>query len=244
MDKNIEQIRELIDKANYCVALTGAGISTLSGIPDFRSDETGLWQKFDPNKIFSLNNFYNNPSDFYEFAFENIYNFISKEPSIVHQVLASWEKEGKLKWTITQNIDLLHQKAGNKNVLELHGSPLKNYCINCKKNYTFEDILPSIEEKKIPTCSECNSVIKPDIIFFEEQLKEEVIKKSQEAVIKADLLLLLGSSMVVYPAAILPQMFLETGGKLIVVNRQPTQYDAFAEIKSDDLQKTFEALSK
>ena len=242
MNAQIEKIHSLIDEAENIVALTGAGVSTLSGIPDFRSDKTGLWVKYDPNLVFSLSHFYQDPSTFYNFAFEHIYKFISGEPSIVHQGLSAMEQAGKLRWVITQNIDLLHQKAGSKRVLELHGSPLNNYCIQCKTTYQLEEILPAIQNGEIPVCCKCQGIIKPDIIFFEEMLKEDVISQSQKAVIKADLLLLLGTSMVVYPAAILPQLFLETGGKMIIVNNQPTQYDPFAEIRLNDLQKTFEEL--
>ncbi len=239
----LNELLELIEGSKHIVAMTGAGVSTLSGIPDFRSDKTGFWKKYDPDLIFSLSRFKKEPHHFYNFAFDNIYSFLNKEPSVVHQVLAKMELNGKLSSVITQNIDLLHQKAGSVNVLELHGSLMDNHCMKCGRKFRIKEINKHIMAREIPLCV-CGGIIKPDIIFFEEPLTEKVFERAQQEMIDADLLFILGSSMVVYPAALLPSVFIRSGGELIIVNKQPTGYDAKARIRIEDLEKTFSFLNE
>jgi NAD-dependent deacetylase len=241
LEDKLRKLTHLIYQSKICVALTGAGVSTLSGIPDFRS-ESGLWQKFDANKIFDYSLYSRQPQYFWNFAFEFIYDFFNKQPNIIHQTLACLEQKGKLKAVITQNIDLLHQKAGNKKVIELHGSPERHYCMQCLKEYSLDWIMEKVKKREIPYCESCRGIIKPDITFFGEMLPEGALEKAMEWAKKADLMLLLGSSMVVYPANLIPAEFLRSGGELIIVNRQSTQYDKMATMRFDDLELVFRYL--
>lgn len=238
MKEKINELYELLKNSSYAVALTGAGISTLSGIPDFRGNQ-GLWKKLDADKIFSYALYRKEPEHFWNFAFDYIYDFFRKKPNVVHHTLALLEKKGIVKAVITQNIDLLHQKAGSKKVIELHGSPMRHYCMDCLTEYPLDWIEEHVQKREIPYCTKCGGIVKPDITFFGEMLPEGAIENAMENAKKADLLLLLGSSMTVYPANLIPGEFLRTGGDLIVVNKQPTQYDSMATLKFDDLEEVF-----
>lgn len=241
--EKIEELWQLIRQSRYSVALTGAGVSTLSGIPDFRS-ETGLWQKYDPYKIFDVRVYRSEPHHFWTFAFDHIYDFFEKQPNVVHRVLARLEEQGWLKGVITQNIDLLHQKAGSKVVIEVHGSPVRHYCLDCGIEMELEDVKKVVARREIPHCPACGGLIKPDITFFGEMLPERAIERAFELARMADLLLLLGSSMVVYPANLIPEEFLRTGGDLVIVNRQPTQYDSMATLRFSELAEVFSTLEE
>lgn len=215
MDEAARQCAELINDSKNVVALTGAGISTSCGIPDFRGPR-GLYvtRQYDPEKVFDINHFRKDPKPFFEFAqdFLNLQNNL--QPSFSHRFLASLEKKGKLSGLITQNIDLLHQKAGSQSALEIHGSFWKSYCQTCGKKYSFEETAEKIFTSGIPMCED--GIIKPDIVFFGENVKrlDEAIAMCESA----DLLLVIGSSCVVQPAAGLPGL---TSGKVIVINLQP-----------------------
>jgi NAD-dependent deacetylase len=231
----MKKLQELISSSNYITALTGAGVSTLSGIRDFRG-KNGLYKDFDADKIFDLNYFLQNPDYYYRQTKDFIYGLENFEPSAIHILLAELENKGVIKSVLTQNIDMLHQKAGSKRVLELHGSPAKHYCLSCKKEYGFSEIAKVVKSGRTPKCEACFGIIKPDIIFFGEQLHAQTLAKAQEETDKADLMIVLGSSLVVNPAAFFPFDLARKGGKLIIVNDQPTPLDKFAQLKFDSLE--------
>ncbi|QTA37963.1 NAD-dependent protein deacylase [Thermosipho ferrireducens] len=215
-------------KTSRTVVLTGAGISTPSGIPDFRS-KNGLYQKYG-QEIFDIKEFYSNPSRFYNFAKEAIFPMISAKPNLAHNVLACLEKNKFVSGIITQNIDNLHQKAGSANVIELHGNVSKYYCVSCKKHYKVADVLKLMEQNDIPIC-ECSGLIRPDIVFFGEELPEQAWNNAVKLVENSDLMLVIGSSLVVYPAAYLPVFHRNRGGKIIIVNKGLTELDEIATVK-------------
>ena len=238
MESKVEKLKELINKSNNIVFFGGAGVSTESGIPDFRS-KYGLYNqkyKYPPEQILSYSFFINKTEEFYKFYREKM-NSLKYNPNITHFKLAQLEKTGKLKIIITQNIDGLHQKAGSKNVLELHGSILKNYCMKCGKFYEAEKIFNSSE---IPIC-ECGGIIKPDVVLYEESLDEEILNKSIQAIIKADLMIVAGTSLTVSPANTLLNFF--RGENLVLINKDITPYDKKANLVINEaLGKVFEKL--
>lgn len=231
----MNELKELIERAKYCVAFTGAGVSTFSGIKDFRG-KNGIYrqQNIDADKIFSLDYFLEDPSYYYTHAKDFIYNLDEKSPGIVHKVLAKLEDQGLLKALITQNIDMLHQQAGSKNVIEIHGSPSEHHCMECGKTFPFPAICDIVKNDQVPYC-ECGGIIKPRIVFFGELLPEVVLNQAFEAARRADLMLVLGSSLVVQPAASLPVHTLNHGGKIVIINDMPTPLDAEAELKYGNL---------
>ena len=244
--KNEETYRKLADRiaaAKHCVAFTGAGVSTLSGIRDFRG-KNGLYTLPETDKMFDIEVFRETPSVYYQLAKEFIYGLPEKEPSIVHQVLAGLEARGILKALITQNIDLLHQKAGSKHVIEVHGSPSRHSCTHCSYSTTFEDVVETARKGEIPLCPNCHHALKPDITFFGEALPFAAITEAQKECGRADLVLVLGSSLTVYPAAALPQLTLQAGGAVAIVNEQPTYLDDYAILRCTDLQECFEYLER
>lgn len=239
----MQELLNLLQNSKYCVVLTGAGISTLSGIPDFRGKD-GIYNKFDADLIFSLEYFNKDPSYFYTHSRELIYELDKKEPNIIHKVLSELEKRGIVKAVITQNIDMLHQRAGSKNVIEVHGSPRNHTCLACGKKYSFEYVADLVKTEVIPMCNECGGLIKPDVIFYGEMLEHDVIEKAIEESSKADLIIVLGSSLVVQPAATLPFYTLDNGGDLVIVNNMPTPLDNSAKNKYDDLVEVINYLAE
>ena len=247
--KNIDKLLSLIKNAKHMVALTGAGVSTLSGIRDFRG-KNGLYNDMDAEKIFSLDYFEKDPSFYYKSAKDFIYNIDEKEPSIVHTVLAELETQGYLKALITQNIDLLHQKGGSKNVIEIHGSPQIHYCMFCAGiRVTFEEAAAIVRESKpdnlqMPKCPKCQRVLKPAITFFGESLPADALRAAVNESQKADLMLVLGTSLTVYPAASMPDYVLRSSGKIVIVNNMPTPLDKMAELHFDDLGLVFNKIKE
>ena len=233
---------DLLKSARHCVVLTGAGISTLSGIPDFRG-KNGFYKRtdIDTGKIFDIDYFVRDPDYYYTHARDFIYNLDEKEPNIIHTELARLEQAGIVKAVLTQNIDLLHQKAGSKRVFELHGSPSRHHCLHCGKQYTFDEVVGLLEQGKV-RCTSCSSTIKPDIVFFGEPLDAEVLGQSDAEARKADLMIVLGSSLTVYPAAGLPEITLRKGGRLVIVNADPTPLDRYAAWTHTDLETVFTAV--
>ena len=225
MNSKIDTLKTWVDEAQRIVFFGGAGVSTESGIPDFRSVD-GLYNqkfKYPPETIISHTFFERKPEEFFDFYKEKMLP-LGFEPNITHKVLARWEGEGKLTAVVTQNIDGLHQKAGSKNVLELHGSVLRNYCTRCHKSYSAEFVKNS---RGVPRC-ECGGVVKPDVVLYEESLDQDVMDKAVKAIRKADMLIIGGTSLVVYPAAGLIHYF---GGRhLVLINKSPTQADAMADL--------------
>jgi len=242
--ENIDKLSALIQESKFMVALTGAGVSTLSGIRDFRG-KNGLYNEMDAEKIFSLEYFEKDPSFYYSNAGSFIYNINEKEASIVHIVLGELEKRGFLKALITQNIDLLHQKGGSKNVIEIHGSPEIHYCLRCAGiRVGFEEAAAAVRNGKMPLCPKCGRVLKPAITFFGESLPVQALREAVDASQMADLMLVLGTSLTVYPAASTPEYTLRSGGKIVIVNNMPTPLDRRAELCFDDLGSVFEELEK
>jgi len=241
---DIQKLFSLIKEAKHLVALTGAGVSTLSGIRDFRG-KNGLYNEMDADKIFSIDYFMSDPSYYYNHAGSFIYNLDEKEASIVHLTLGALEQRGFLKALITQNIDLLHQKGGSKNVIEIHGSPSIHYCMRCAGvRVSFEEAAASVREGKMPLCPKCGRVLKPAITFFGESLPVDALRSAVSESQQADLMLVLGTSLTVHPAASMPEYTLRSGGKIVIVNNMPTHLDSRAVLHFDDLGTVFEEIKK
>lgn len=239
----VRRLREMIERSRHCVAFTGAGVSTLSGIRDFRG-KNGLYREVDADRMFDIDLFYRDPSVYYTMAKDFIYGAEVHKPSIIHRGLAALERRGLVQAVITQNIDMLHRKAGSRTVFEIHGSPETHRCPSCGYRESFDDVAPIAREGKVPLCPTCGTALKPDIVFFGEGLPELAFNKADEAARMADLMLVLGSSLSVYPAAALPERTLACGGDLVIVNDMPTRLDARAVLHFDDLGKTFGELAK
>ena len=235
MEDKIQMFKKLLNESNNIVFFGGAGVSTESGIPDFRSKDGLYNQKYDypPEEILSHTFFINKTDKFYEF-YKSKMNSLKYESNITHIKLAELEEKGKLKAVITQNIDGLHQKAGSKTVYELHGSILRNYCVNCKKFYDAEYVFQS---KGVPKCS-CGGIIKPDVVLYEEGLNDNILKNSVISIQNADMMIVAGTSLTVYPASSLINYF--KGKNLVLINKSSTQYDYKANlIINDSLEKVF-----
>ncbi len=224
-DQDLEKFQSLIDNAHSIVFFGGAGVSTESGIPDFRSQD-GLYNqkyKYPPEEIISHTFFIHRTEEFYEFYKDRML-FLDAEPNVTHKTLAKLEKAGKLSAVVTQNIDGLHQRAGSKNVFELHGSVLRNYCTKCRKFYDVNFIKNS---KGVPLCS-CGGVIKPDVVLYEEGLDMRIVDGAIQAIEDADLLIIAGTSLVVQPAAGLINYY--HGKDIVLINKTPTLADYRATI--------------
>ena len=224
LDK-IEEFQQMIHKAKRIVFLGGAGVSTESGIPDFRSED-GLYRlkyPYSPEEMLSNHFFMEHPEEFYSFYKEKVL-WLDAKPNVTHIKLAQWEEEGKLSGIVTQNIDGLHQLAGSKCVLELHGSIYRNYCMKCR---AFYDVHAIKDSQGIPLCG-CGGMIKPDVVLYEESLDEMVVKQSILQIQQADLLIVGGTSLSVYPAASFIQYF--CGEHLVMINRSKTSLDEKADL--------------
>ncbi|CEM62681.1 NAD-dependent protein deacylase [Treponema phagedenis] len=243
LQEKYDELYDLIKNAKHCVAFTGAGVSTLSGIKDFRGKD-GLYKQPNTEKMFDIDVFYRDPSIYYGLAKEFIYGLEEKHPAIVHIVLAELEKKGLLKALITQNIDLLHQKAGSTDVIEVHGTPAQHYCIDCRHTVDFAAVVETAKTGNVPRCPKCGGVMKPAITFFGEALPQTALLRAERECSKADLLLVLGTSLTVYPAAALPGIVHQNGGKVVIINNQPTYFDSKAVLTISDLGECFEELHK
>ena len=228
MDK-LETLKKWVSESSRIVFFGGAGVSTESGIPDFRSVDGLYNQKFEytPETIISHSFYERRPEYFFRFYREKMLP-LGFEPNITHKVLARWEAEGKLSAVVTQNIDGLHQKAGSKKVYELHGSVLRNYCTRCGKFHSAEFVKDCTG---VPRC-DCGSIVKPDVVLYEEGLDQDTIEKSVMAIYKADLLIVAGTSLTVYPAAGLINYY--RGRRLVLINRDETPYDRQADLVFHD----------
>ena len=231
MKRRSEQAIALIREARNIVALTGAGISTEAGIPDFRGPG-GLWGDAEKLNLLSLSGFRRSPEGFYRASRDLIAAISRAEPTPAHKLLVRLEETGKLKAVATQNIDGLHTAAGSRAVYELHGTYRSGRCTKCAKAYEMAGFYAEIEAGRLPLplCSACSAPIKPDIVLFEENLPEEAWEKSVAASGECDLMLIFGSSLVVYPAAELPMIALAGGAKLVIVNMEPTGHDSLAAV--------------
>lgn len=240
MENKIQILNNLIKNSKKIVFFGGAGVSTESGIPDFRSKDGIYNQKYDypPEEILSHNFFMNNPKAFYKFYKDKL-NSLNSQPNITHYKLAQLENKGKVTAIVTQNIDGLHQKAGSKNVLELHGSILNNYCLKCHKYYDANYIFSS---KDIPIC-DCGGMIKPDVVLYGEPLPEDIWQETIKKIEEADLLIVGGTSLSVYPASLLINYF--KGNNIILINRSKTNYDTKATlIINDNLGNVFSQIKE
>lgn len=222
---NVEILKKWVAESSRIVAFTGAGVSTESGIPDFRSVDGLYNQKFEypPERIISHSFYLQRPEYFFRFYREKMLP-LDFEPNITHKVLAKWEAQGKLSAVVTQNIDGLHQKAGSKKVYELHGSVLRNYCTRCRKFYPAEFIRDSVG---VPKCT-CGGTVKPDVVLYEEGLDQDTVEKSVMAIRSADMMIVAGTSLTVYPAAGLINYY--RGSRLVLINRDETPYDSRADL--------------
>ena len=239
---NVDALYEKITGSKYFTAFTGAGVSTLSGIRDFRGKD-GLYNDADAEKIFDIGYFEKDPSFYYKASASLIYDIDEKKPSIVHNVLAELEKRGYLKALITQNIDLLHERAGSSRVIEVHGSPKVHHCLRCSGvNMPFDEVVAIVKSGDLPKCPKCDRVLKPTITFFGESLPMDALRDAVEESNKSDLMLVLGTSLTVYPAASMPQYTLAQGGEIIIVNNEPTPLHNRAVLTYDDLGAVFEGL--
>lgn len=231
MDK-IKVLNNWIRESKNIVCLSGAGISTASGIPDFRGEDGIYSSKFQGkwNNVFEISNFIQDPSEYYSFYKSSLGDF---KPNIVHTKLFELENNSKLDCIITQNIDGLHQLAGSKNVFELHGSAKRSYCMKCFKEYDVNNI----DFDNIPYCT-CGGVIRPDVVMFGEGLDQNILYKSVEAIRNADMLLVIGTSLTVHPAAGLLNYY--NKNKMVIINKQETPYDGFADLViNEDLSEVF-----
>lgn len=220
------KLKEIVDNSDNIVFFGGAGVSTESGIPDFRSVDGLYHQKYDypPETILSHTFYRSKPEEFFRFYRDKML-CLSAKPNAAHLKLAQWEKEGKLKAVITQNIDGLHQAAGSREVLELHGSVLRNYCEQCGEFYDAEYMLHA---EGVPRCEKCGGPIKPDVVLYEEGLDQNTMNKAVQYIRQADVLIIGGTSLVVYPAAGLIDYY--KGNKLVLVNKTPTGRDSMADL--------------
>lgn len=235
-----EQLKEWIAGSNNIVFFGGAGVSTESGIPDFRSVDGLYNQEYDypPETIISHSFYRRNPEEFYRF-YKNRMLFPDARPNAAHRALARWEEQGKLRAVITQNIDGLHQAAGSREVMELHGSVHRNYCTRCGQPYTLEDIM---QMEGVPRCS-CGGIIKPDVVLYEEGLDQGILQKSVAYIRNADVLIIGGTSLTVYPAAGLIDYY--QGNKLVLINKSVTPLDSRADLViSGKIGEIFETLQE
>ena len=240
--EEFDKVAGAMREAKCVVAMTGAGVSTLCGIPDFRGPQ-GLYKNPDAERIFDIDWFDRDPAIYYRGCRELVYGLGEFEPGPVHLALRRLEELGMLDGVITQNIDMLHQKAGSSRVYEVHGSPAMHFCRRCGDAKTFDEIMAMVEanggaqalgDPYVPRCA-CGGVYKPAITFFGESLPEEAFMRSQELAIRADVMLVLGTSLTVFPAAGLPRLTLQKRGKVVVVNAQPTSLDDYSFARMDDL---------
>lgn len=238
----IEKLKKLIKNSDNIVFFGGAGTSTESGIPDFRSAKTGLYNsnyEYQPEEILSHNFFFDKTKIFYDFYKKHMI-YMDAKPNYLHKTLFELEKKNKLRAIITQNIDGLHQMAGSKNVLELHGSITKNTCLDCDTNYDLKYIY---DYEGIPKCCKCEGLIKPKVVLYEESLDQDILNKSIDYIKNADVLIVGGTSLVVYPAAGLIEYY--KGDKLVLINKSITSYDNRANlIIKDSIGKVFEEILK
>jgi NAD-dependent deacetylase len=227
----LEAAIRLLRAARRIVALTGAGISTPSGIPDFRSPGTGLWSHWDPLDIASIWGFREKPQRFYEWIRPLAQKIVQARPNPAHFALAELERLGKLHLLITQNIDALHHKAGSQRIVELHGHLRTLTCLRCRFQDAMEGYLASfLDRGELPTCTHCGAVLKPDVVLFGEPLPDHAIRLAQEEALRCDLMLVVGSSLEVMPAADLPALAVRRGARLLIVNLEPTPYDHLADV--------------
>ena len=229
-DRLIKQAADLIRASTHIVALTGAGLSTSSGIPDFRSPNSGLWRNVDPMAVASIWGFHEHPQVFYRWFLPLAQQMRDARPNAAHYALAGIERAGLLHMLITQNIDELHQRAGSNSVVELHGNLRSASCLECGQREPISVFWPAAERGEVPHCGVCGGLVKPDVILFGEPLDYDSLKAAQHAALQCDIMLAAGSSLEVEPAADLPYLAQRRGARIILINRQPTVADSIADL--------------
>ena len=230
-DDEIQHSAGILAASKHAVALTGAGISTPSGIPDFRTPQTGLWERCDPMQVASIQVFCRDPQVFYDWIRPLAEKTAQAQPNPAHLALAEMERAGVIKTVCTQNIDGLHHKAGSVHVLELHGSMRQATCMRCGSNVPSDQLWAQVSEHvEIPHCHRCQGIMKPDIVLYGEDLPTDVLFEAQDEARNCDVMLVVGSSLEVYPAAELPLMAWRHGAQVIIVDRQPTEMDSQATV--------------
>jgi NAD-dependent deacetylase len=229
---SVEVLAELIREHQPCIVLTGAGISTESGIPDFRSP-TGIWAQYDPMEYATISAFRRDPVKVWEFYALRFEVLTRAEPNAGHLALAELERRGFLRAVVTQNIDGLHERAGSQDVVEVHGSIRTASCLACRTRVPFADVVSALQDAAAPPCPECREILKPDVVMFGELLPVAAIDRTTSLARESALLLVVGSTLEVYPVAALPDDTLAAGGKLAIVNRGPTPYDRRAAVRID-----------
>ena len=229
----VERLAELLSGAGSAIALTGAGISVPSGIPDFRTPETGLWSKVDPIEVAHIDVFERDPERFWSYYRPRFHALGDKRPNAAHQALAELERRGLIEGVITQNIDRLHRAAGSRNVVEVHGSIETSSCTTCATAFGIEEVEALFDERGVAVCSFCSGAVKPDVVLFGELLSESAMARATDLAERAELMLCVGSSLAVYPVADLPRLTLGAGGRLAIVTKGETPFDDDAELKLD-----------
>ncbi|HEY1853397.1 MAG TPA: NAD-dependent deacylase [Solirubrobacterales bacterium] len=227
----VELLAELLRGARSAVALTGAGVSVPSGIPDFRSPGTGLWEEVDPMEVAHISVFERDPARFWRYYRPRFQALGDKRPNAAHEALAELERRGLLAAVITQNIDRLHRAAGSREVVEVHGSIETSSCTACGASFGLDRVEELFDESGVVICAECGGSVKPDVVLFGELLPEAAMARAQELAEAADLMLCVGSSLAVYPVAGLPGLTLAGGGRLAIVTQGPTPYDDAAAVR-------------
>jgi NAD-dependent protein deacetylase/lipoamidase len=227
-----QRLAELIRARQPCVVLTGAGVSTESGIPDFRSP-TGIWATYDPLEYATIDAFRRDPVKVWDFYSRRLRVLQEAEPNKAHAALAELERHGLVLAVITQNIDRLHERAGSRDVVEVHGSLRTSSCLSCGERVPLERVVALVESAGAPPCPRCGAIIKPGVVMFGEPMPEKEIDRAFGLARQAALLLVVGSSLEVWPVAELPQETLDSGGDVAILNRGPTRYDARAALTVD-----------
>jgi NAD-dependent deacetylase len=229
-----ERLAELLRDSDRAVVLTGAGVSVPSGIPDFRSPGSGLWENVDPMEVAHIDAWRRDPDRFWSFYGERFCSLYDKQPNGAHVVLAELERRGLLQAVITQNVDRLHRKAGSERLIEVHGSIDYSVCLDCRGKVSLEHVMEQLREGDgAPECPTCVTPLKPDVVLFGEMLPERAMADAQALALDADLMVCVGSSLEVYPVAGLPAMTHGGGGRIALVTQGPTPYDSDAEVKLD-----------
>jgi len=227
------ELAGLIRESERTVALTGAGVSVPSGIPDFRTPGKGLWEKVDPMSVATIDAFHRDTKRFWDFYRPRFHMLSDKEPNPAHEALATLERRGLLKAVITQNIDRLHRKAGSERVIEVHGSIATASCTSCEGSYEIEQVESLFDADGIATCGCCAGKVKPDVVLFGELLPADAMAEAERLCASAELLLCIGSSLEVYPVAGLPELTLAQGGRIAILTQSSTPYDSAAAVRLD-----------
>ena len=231
--REVERLAELLGRSRRAVALTGAGVSVPSGIPDFRTPETGLWAEVDPMEVAHIGVFERDPERFWRYYRPRFQTLGDKQPNRAHEALAELERRGLIEGVITQNVDRLHRVAGSENVIEVHGSIETSTCLDCGTAFGLEEVDDLFDARGVAVCAACGGAVKPDVVLFGELLPEDAMARATELAEEAELMLCVGSSLAVHPVAGLPQLTLASGGSLAIVTKGATPYDRDAELKLD-----------